>query len=266
MKQDCHTQVMETFAANLKDKHVRHCPWHNIACSAQLAAYPALPGTVTQCRHSVCLCVSLLHWRLFALQPAPFNSMSPWVQCAAHGGCKQPDDCDYLLRRNSLTDRSASGRVHHRLIAGNVWHAAPAVTEAFAQRCSALAVLDSLPPIAPDAVRSLAASHGAQLRALLADGPAAADPKAIAQGKTAGSGSAAAAQQAASSLDWQVAAASRRSPAGTRHGAGPASAAVSPLGEHADAAPVQASGQAGSQLQGPQPSGAGGDILDSLEV
>ncbi len=144
--------------------------------------------------------------------------------------------------------------------------AAPAVAEGFAQRCVALAQLDGLPPIAPDAVRSLAATHGPQLRALLADGPAAADPLAVAPGQHEESASAAIAQQAASSLDWQVAAASRRSPAVTRHGAGPASAAASSLTEQADAAPVQASGQAGSQPQGPEPGGASGDILDSLEV
>jgi len=148
-----------------------------------------------------------------------------------------------------------------------VCFAAPAVAEAFAQRCAAFAQLDSLPPIASDAVRSLAETHGPQLRTLLADGPGAADPLAAAQGKHGGSGSAAAdAQQAASSLDWQVAAASRRAPVNAHQGPSPASAAASQPVEQAGAAPVQAAIQVGSQPQVSGPGGARGDILDSLEV
>ena len=140
------------------------------------------------------------------------------------------------------------------------------MAEGFAQRCSALARLDSLPPIAPDAVRTLAATHRPQLLALLADGPALADPLAAAQGIDHGRlGAAAAAQELGSSLDWQVAAAARRSPTGSAPVGDDSASPASAVAASQPAAPVT-TGQAGGRAQASAPGVEGGNILDSLEV
>ena len=106
--------------------------------------------------------------------------------------------------------------------------AAPAVAEGFQQRCAALARLDSLPPIAPAAVQKLLKTHREQLCALLMHGPAATDTL---EGGPAGGGGpkgTSAETEPASSLDWQRAAAARRSRASASLYAAGASSSAGP--------------------------------------
>ena len=156
------------------------------------------------------------------------------------------------------------------LTANMFCRAAPAVAEGFTRRCAALARLDGLPPIAPEAVRSLAATHRGQLRALLVDGPTASDPLAaarLAPRHDARSSLIPGADQPASSLDWQRAAAARRFPAAVAAlaaGAGPPSPAPAQAAESSTAVPSVS--QAAGRAQGVGRADVSSDILQNLEV
>ena len=148
--------------------------------------------------------------------------------------------------------------------------AAPAVAEGFEQRCAALARLTTLPPVAATAVQKLSDTHRKQLRALLVRGPIVTDvlntPAASGDGPTLTN----AEEEPASSLDWQIKAAAKRSraaDASLQAGArSPASASLLARSQIAVNTHPASASDVGGALQAAGNGASAGNTTNNLEV